>query len=218
MDRHLRAPAHACHAGGGRAGDRARAPPSGRRATSCTRWKNLQVEPALTCRWNDLLRVAMRDGRLEVEATPSPAVLERLGRGKLAELEIENAAERFWQVHAIRPQGMMGGGVVGGPVPVAPGRVVRVLPVVPRPPQARRNAVDFVATTRIRREGEQPAAYSVMLLGNTFRLNGRVTGDDGKALQIDFRSYADKSNVTLIVRELMRGPPRAGDRVGRHEH
>jgi hypothetical protein len=188
--------------------------------------ENLRVQPAVSCKWRDLVRVTLRDGRLELESHPPKALGSRPADHKSADLEIEDAAERFWRFQLVpQPQP-----VLGGPLP--PGGALRInngRPAAAVAARPRAIDFDFVATPQF--TGRFPAPFtggggggrangdadrnraavasvaSVAIMAGTFRLGGRVVDGD-RRLQVAVRSYVDKSNVSLLVRDSLRGSGR----------
>jgi hypothetical protein len=188
------------------------------------------IQPAARCAWTDLLRIAMRDAKLEVESRPPPAIAPFLANRRQLDVEITSAADPYWRLQGIAPQQRIVG--AGGGAIIIPGGVrVRIglpgrapAPVGPAPAPApaggggananargaagaERASVDFSASVlgRPRSASDVPRVSRVMIVNGSFQLRGRWTNQDEKVYQIDFRSYADKTNVSLQVREMTRG-------------
>ena len=175
------------------------------------------VQPMSRCTWGDLLQVAVRGGKLEVESHPLDAIAGYLRNRKQIDVEITDAADRYWRLQGVAPQQPIGP-VGGGAAVILPGGArIRIggaqarppapAPALPAaaPPGAQADDVDFTANVLGRgRATDTPQVARLMLMHGTFQLRGRWMRD-GKIYQIDFRSYADRTNVTLQVRELLRG-------------
>jgi hypothetical protein len=175
------------------------------------------VQPMSRCTWGDLLHVAVRGGKLEVESHPPDAIAGYLRNRKQIDVEITDAADRYWRLQGVAPQQPIGP-VGGGAAVILPGGArIRIggaqarppapAPALPAaaPPGAQADDVDFTANVLGRgRTTDTPQVARLMLMHGTFQLRGRWMRD-GKIYQIDFRSYADRTNVTLQVRELLRG-------------
>jgi hypothetical protein len=102
------------------------------------------------------------------------------------------APGRAWAAAAAAAAAAAGGGAAGGAVNEKAGG-------------AHQATVDFSATAHGRgRPSESVRLWRMMLMHGTFSLRGRWLREE-KSYQVDFRSYADKSNVALHVRELGRG-------------
>jgi hypothetical protein len=194
------------------------------------------IQPAARCAWGDLLSVAMRGGKLEVESNPPAAIAGQLTARRQIDVEVTDAADAYWRLQSVpQPGGVLGAAAAGGGVVVIPGgvriRIGQAREVAPAPAPAPRPAggvggvvggaakgnvrggvgaawqvaFDFTATALGRtRATAEPRLSRVMLMGRGFYLRGRSTSDE-KMYQIDFRSYADKTNVSLSVREMSRG-------------
>jgi hypothetical protein len=178
------------------------------------------VQPMSRCTWGELLHVAARGGKLEVESHPPDAVAGYLRNRKQIDVEITDASDRYWRLQGVAPQqpiGPVGGGaavVLPGGARIRIGRGAQARPPAPAPaaaaaaaapPGAAVDDVDFTANVLGRgRATDTPQLAQLILMHGTFQLRGRWTRD-GKVYQIDFRSYADRTNVTLQVRELLRG-------------
>jgi hypothetical protein len=174
------------------------------------------VQPVSRCTWGDLLHVAVRGGKLEVESHPPDAVAGYLRNRKQVDVEITDAADRYWRLQGVAPQQPIG--PVGGGAVVLPGGArIRIGGAAARPPApapaaaaaappgARADDIDFTANVLGRgRATDNPQVARLILMHGTFQVRGRWMRD-GKIYQIDFRSYADRTNVTLQVRELLRG-------------
>ena len=183
------------------------------------------VQPVAACKWGDLLSVAVRGGRLEVESTPPPDLAPYLVTGKSSlDVDIEDAHARYWRLQGIppRPQRLAAGGKVviagGGIVRLAPGRAapgaggagarvnVRPDPVAGAKPPP----VDFTASRIARAELDEVVRPTrVMLMDGTFRLRGQMSRG-GRFFQVDFQSHADRANCVLHLRESPRGRRGAG--------
>ena len=177
------------------------------------------VQPMSRCTWNDLLHVAVRGGKLEIESRPPPAVAGYLRNRKQIDVEITDASDHYWRLQGVAPQqpiGPVGGGnaiilpggarirIGGGPVP-RPAAPPAPAPAAAAPPGAAVDDIDFTANVLGRgRATSEPQVARLMLMHGTFQLRGRWVRD-AKVYQIDFRSYTDRTNVTLQVRELLRG-------------
>ena len=183
------------------------------------------IQPAAQCQWGDLLNIALRGGKLEVKTRPPREIATPLAARKLIDVEITNAIDKYWRLQGIAPQppggvavGAGGQILVAGGVRIRIGGPVRAAPVVPAP-VARRPAgggvgsaaaadadnLDFTATAHGRaRPTDGPRLGRIMVMNGSFQLRGRWLRDS-KTYQIDFRSYTDKTNVTLNVREFVRG-------------
>jgi hypothetical protein len=166
-----------------------------------------------------LLSVAVRAGKLEVESRPPPAIAAQLRSRKQIDVEITDASDRYWRLQGIAPQQQpvrpIGGGAVilPGGVRIRIGGAARPAPAPAPAPKVNVHpvgadhsaAVDFTASAHGRgRPSDEPRLARVMMMHGTFHLRGRWLRDE-KTYQIDFRSHADRTNVTLQVRELARG-------------
>jgi hypothetical protein len=175
------------------------------------------VQPMSRCTWGDLLHVAVRGGKLEFESHPPDAIAGYLRNRKQIDVEITDASDRYWRLQGVAPQQPVGP-VGGGAAVILPGGArIRIggaqarppapaPPAAAAPPGAQADDVDFTANVLGRgRATDTPQVARLMLMHGTFQLRGRWIRRDGKTYQIDFRSYADRTNVTLQVRELLRG-------------
>ena len=176
------------------------------------------VQPMSRCTWGDLLHVAVRGGKLEVESHPPDNIAGYLRNRRQIDVEITDATDRYWRLQGVarqQPMGPVGGGAVvlpggaririGGEQP-APRPPVQP-PGVAAPPGAVAAADNVEFTAKVLGRGratERPQVAELMLMRGTFQIRGRWQRD-GKIYQIDFRSYRDRTNVTLQVRELLRG-------------